>query len=264
MARPRARLMPAAGVGLATAGAAAYWTTMSPRSQLLGPFPYAADTAEKVVALTFDDGPNEPYTGAVADLLGARGIRATFFQVGACVQRWPASTARLAADGHLVGNHSWSHRFDRCLRVGVMRDEVRRTQDVIEAATGSRPTLYRPPWLLRTPRLLAMLAAEGLDVRSGEFCHPLEPLQPAAARIARRVLLSVRPGRVIIFHDGFDARGGDRAHTVEAVRLVVDQLCGEGWRFATLDEPPFTDGAGRGRRAARRETISGGDPPGES
>ncbi len=91
-----------------------------------------------------------------------------------------------------------------------------------------------------------MLAAEGMDVRSGGVLPSTGALQPAAARIARRVLSSVRPGRVIIFHDGFDARGGDRAHTVEAVRLVVDRLCGEGWRFATLDEPPFTDGAGRG------------------
>ena len=234
--RPTARVAPAVGV---VAAVAAYHVGMSTRGQVLGPFPYAARTAEKVIALTFDDGPNEPYTSDVADILAERGIRATFFQVGACVERRPDVTRRLVDDGHVVGNHSWSHQLHRCPWDSVMRGEIRRTQSLIEATTGSRPTLYRPPWLLRTPALFRTLAREGLRPRSGEFCHALEPLQPPAAWIARRALAKSRPGAVLIFHDGFDARGGDRGNTVAAVRTVADRLIDEGYTFATLADEPF-------------------------
>src|SRR5690349_954580 len=102
-------------VGLAAIAGSAlvggfYWVFLSPSCQAFRQYPWRGVGDERVVALTFDDGPNEPYTSRIAEVLRERGVRATFFQVGRCVERSPASTAALAAGGHVIGNHSLSHQ----------------------------------------------------------------------------------------------------------------------------------------------------------
>jgi peptidoglycan/xylan/chitin deacetylase (PgdA/CDA1 family) len=227
-----ARAFAPAAAGIA---AASYWTFMSPYSQLLGPFPYRCSTTERVVALTFDDGPNEPYTSQIASVLGASGVRATFFAVGACVERHPGTARRLVSDGHVLGSHGYSHRLDRCVGREVLRDEVRRAEAAFSRHLGVRPVLFRPPWLLRTPGLFAIAHEQSLRLVSGEFAHALEVLQPSPERIARRALAKARPGSVLIFHDGVEAKGGDRSATVAAVELVVTELSARGYGFTTVD-----------------------------
>jgi peptidoglycan-N-acetylglucosamine deacetylase len=238
--RPR---WPAIGAAAAGTGAAAagYWFCMSPYSQALGPFPYRGpaggkgDEPDKVVALTFDDGPNEPYTSQLADFLAERQIRATFFQVGRAVLRYPEVSRRLLADGHVIGNHSFTHEFTNCLSGRTLAEEVRMGQDAL-ATIGLRPALYRPPWLLRIPALRPILARHGLRPVSGEFCHPLEVFQPRAQLIAGGVLGKAKPGSIVIFHDGFDGHAGNRASTVAAAKIVVDRLTQDGYRFVTVDD----------------------------
>ncbi len=217
---------------------AAYWRQMSPTSQAAGPFPAAApETGAQILALTFDDGPNEPFTSEVAALLEARGIRGTFFQVGQCVERHPGVTRELAAAGHVIGNHSHRHAFHRGWTEGALRDEIGTAQDVLTGELGARPLLYRPPWLIRTAATFRVLDELGLRPVSGHFCHPLEPLQPDPARIARWTGDRVaRPGRIVIFHDGFDNRGGDRSRTVAALEILLDRWQTEGYSFVTVDE----------------------------
>lgn len=234
-------------LGVGTTSAAAYWTAMSSYSQALGPFPYRGRTEERTIALTFDDGPNEPYTTQIADELSRHDARATFFQVGRCVERHPDVTANLAAAGHTIGNHSLSHELHRCVRRTDLVDEVDANQRILTERLGRRPALYRPPWLLRTPALFEILAGHSLTPVSGEFCHAAEFAQPSPERIARRALAKARPGAILIFHDGFDGRGGDRANTVAAVRLVMQRLVRDGYTFATVDEllgvAPYRDPA---------------------
>ena len=207
---------------------------MSPYSQLLGPFPYRGVATGQVVALTFDDGPNEPYTSQIADFLDQRGIKATFFQVGRAVQQHPQVTARLARSGHVIGHHGYAHEFPAYLRRRTLDQDVQRGLDAF-ARAAIRPAMYRPPWLLRTPALQSVLRRYGLHVVSGEFCHALEVFQPDPRRIARRALAKVRPGCILIFHDGFDGRTGYRGSTVEAVKIVVDRLIDQGYSFVTVD-----------------------------
>ena len=207
---------------------------MSPYSQALGSFPYRAPGTERVVALTFDDGPNEPYTSAIAEILDQRDIKATFFQVGRAVLRDPESTARLVASGHVIGHHGYTHQFGTYVRGEPLAADVERGLEAF-ATLGLRPALYRPPWLLRIPALAAIARRHQLQVVSGEFCHALEVLQPSADRIARRALSKAGPGSILIFHDGFDGRGGYRANTVGAVKIVVDRLIRRGYGFTTVD-----------------------------
>ena len=168
---------------------------LSPYSQFFGRYPWRGRDGERVVALTFDDGPNEPYTSQIAEVLNDRGVRATFFQVGWCVQRSPATTAALAAAGHVIGNHSLSHRFRTYLRWGAFAGEIERTQEILGQVLGQEPRLVRMPWLWRQPAILSMLARSGLTPVSGLFCHALEVFQIDAARIAARAMAKARAGR---------------------------------------------------------------------
>ena len=223
-------------LGLIAALLLAYALFMLPQSQVFGRYPYRAAPADRVVALTFDDGPNEPYTSEIADILESRGIRGTFFQVGRCVERYPAATDRVAAAGHVIGNHSLTHRFGTYLRPGAYRREVDRTQDVLRERLGRTPALARTPWLWRQPALLRMLRQRRLEPVAGVFGHPLEVFHRDGAAMARRAIAQTRPGTILIFHDGFDGRVGDRTQTVKAVRLTVDGLLERGYRFVTVDE----------------------------
>jgi peptidoglycan/xylan/chitin deacetylase (PgdA/CDA1 family) len=225
----------AAGAAAAAGGAAGYWFCMSSYSQAFGAFPYRGPTRDKVVALTFDDGPNEPYTSQLADFLAERRVQATFFQVGRAVLRSPEVTRRLADDGHVIGCHGFTHEFTNYLTRRTLTEDVRKGQAAL-ATTGLRPALYRPPWLLRTPDLAPLLREQGLSAVSGEFCHAFEVFQPRPEVIAERALAKTRPGSIIIFHDGVDGRGGNRASTVEAARIVVDRLEAQDYRFVTVDK----------------------------
>lgn len=218
------------------AGAAVYWLCMSPHAQMFGAFPYRGKTKRRVVALTFDDGPNEPFTSQIVDYLAAKHIRATFFQVGQCIRRYPEVTRKIAAAGHVIGNHSLSHQFYQYLLHPAFKKQIMANQTIVREVIGKTPLLFRPPWLMRQPWLMRTLRRQGLQPVSGEFCHSLEVLQPSAARIAKAAVAKARPGAIIIFHDGFDARGGNRSQTVEAVKLTVEVLQAQGYTFVTIDE----------------------------
>ncbi|HVA10559.1 MAG TPA: polysaccharide deacetylase family protein [Candidatus Dormibacteraeota bacterium] len=209
---------------------------MSPSSQVFGRFPWRVSTDKKVVALTFDDGPNEPYTSQIADFLADKKIKATFFQVGTCIERYPSVTKRLYDDGHDIGNHSLHHRFSDYLKHPVYSREIAKNQEIIFNRIGKRPALFRSPWLVRQPWLLRSLRSQSLQPVSGRFCHSLEVFQPGGERIARAALKKVRPGAIIIFHDGFDGKTGDRSQTVKAVKTTVNSLIKQGYKCVTVSE----------------------------
>jgi peptidoglycan-N-acetylglucosamine deacetylase len=225
----------AAALGVATLGTAAYWTGFRPRSQIFGSFPYAIETDEKIIALSFDDGPNEPYTSRLLDTLDAFDVKATFFQVGRCAQRFPSTTRRVVQSGHVLGNHSYSHSFTRYVREPRQEIEIVRSQDVFYTVAGVTPALYRPPWLCHWPWVLTTLQQHGLRGVSGTFAHPLEIFQPAAAKLTDSAARLTRPGAILIFHDGREARGGLRDQSVAAIGPLIDRLVDRGYRFTTVD-----------------------------
>ncbi|MBA8796148.1 peptidoglycan/xylan/chitin deacetylase (PgdA/CDA1 family) [Friedmanniella endophytica] len=226
--------------------AAGYRLAFAPQGSVFGDFPWRGpgldrpttevSPEDRRIALTFDDGPNEPYTSRLLDVLGEHGARATFFQVGRCAERFPSATRRVVAEGHLLGNHSYHHEFTRYLREPRQQQEIARAQRTLQAVAGVTPALYRPPWLCHWPWVLGSVRGHGLRPVSGLFGHPLEVFQPAAAGMADSAHRLARPGRVLIFHDGFDARGGRRDQTVGAVAALLPRLRDEGYRFVTVAE----------------------------
>ena len=226
----------AAAIGLTAVGTATYGTAFLPRSQVFGPFPYRGHPAAKIVALTFDDGPNEPYTSQLLDVLDDRGVKATFFQVGRCAQRFPSSTRRVVDSGHVLGNHSYSHSFTRYATEPRQRTEIGRTQEILHSIAGVTPALYRPPWLCHWPWVLGSVREAGLQVVSGTFGHPLEVFQPPALMMTAGASRLARPGSILIFHDGRESRGGRRDQSVAAIGPLIDRLREQDYDFATVDQ----------------------------
>lgn len=225
-----------AAAALPALAGAVYWTGFRASSQVFGPFPAHGPDDRLRVALSFDDGPNEPYTSQLLDVLDDRGVRATFFQVGRCAERFPAATRRVVQSGHVLGNHSYSHAFHRYASQPRQRDEIDRAQTVLTDIAGVRPALYRPPWLCHFPWVLGSIRRAGLQPVSGTFAHPLEPLQPRATTLTSQAVRVTRPGGILILHDGREARGGPRAQTVASVGPLIDRLRDRGYTFTTVDD----------------------------
>jgi peptidoglycan/xylan/chitin deacetylase (PgdA/CDA1 family) len=187
------------------------------------------DRARKQVALTFDDGPDPARTPALLDALAALHCKATFFMVGASVDANPALAARIAAEGHELGNHTYTHRYLPLARGKMVAKELALTDDAIARATGTVPTLARPPWGGRSPwtvRAFARLAKRVVlwDVNSFDWKGKPAP------DVAQRVLDRARPGSIILMHEARD----HGEVTVEAVKLLVPALRAQGYDLVTV------------------------------
>jgi peptidoglycan/xylan/chitin deacetylase (PgdA/CDA1 family) len=192
------------------------------------------EISRPLVALTFDDGPREPFTSDVLDVLRDQGIRATFFLVGENARRYPELVRRIQHEGHAIGNHSWSHRSFSDLSPAGIRDEIERTDRLLRSITGERPWLLRPPYGSAPASLVGgrgvaaatrhLVVNWSVDVRDWSTRSPL--------RVAVGALRAVGPGSIVLLHDG----GGERAHTVTATRWMVGHLAREGYELVTLPE----------------------------
>ncbi|NDC21756.1 polysaccharide deacetylase family protein [bacterium] len=214
---------------------ALYYLFMSPSSQLFGKFPSRIKTDEKIIYLTFDDGPNEPYTSEIIDYLNSKKIKATFFVVGECANKYPKTIKKIHDSGHSIGNHTKSHKFFNYVKTPAMQKEIQDNQAIIKRITGEEPKLFRPPWLFRNPILLRSIKKFGLKPVSGVFCHSLEVFKIDAQQIAEGAIKKAQPGQIIIFHDGYNSKGANRRQTVEALKLTVEALSKKGYTFKPLN-----------------------------
>ncbi|MEV7776592.1 polysaccharide deacetylase family protein [Kitasatospora sp. NPDC086791] len=186
-------------------------------------------TGGKVVYLTFDDGPSPAYTPKVLATLARYGVRATFFEIGQNVAAHPSLTGQVAKQGHSVQNHSWSHPDLRRLSAAAVDSQVNSTDRAIRARTGRTPTCLRPPYGAVNGAVRSRAAALGKQVVLWSV-DPADWSRPGTAAIRSRVLDTVRPGSVILLHDG----GGDRSQTVAALPAIISTLKARGYAFATL------------------------------
>ena len=230
------------------AGYVAYKVAEDPGSQLWGATVVAGPADEREVALTFDDGPNPPYTDRILDVLKDEGVRATFFVVGRAVAANPATVRRIAREGHALGNHTWDHPHMLMLSRAAMRAQLKRTDDAIFAAAGVRTRLMRPPFGARDFAVIDEAKAEGYRVVMWSVPLPKDWEMPGDATIASRVVDHVGDGSIIVLHDGNRGlRCGpkppaapletcDRAQDVAATRRIIDTLRARGYRFVTIPQ----------------------------
>lgn len=188
-----------------------------------------ARRAGRRVALTFDDGPDPQRTPAVLDLLARQGVRATFFVVGARAEAHPELVRRMVAEGHVVGNHSYTHSWRFPLRsLGRTMEELYRTGEVLHRITGRQPRLFRPPFGVTNPTIARAVRRLGLDP-VGWSIRSLDTMGQSPERVAARILRRLHPGAVILLHDR--CAGSERL-----VGLLVEGLRSRGLEPVTLPE----------------------------
>jgi peptidoglycan/xylan/chitin deacetylase (PgdA/CDA1 family) len=189
----------------------------------------AQPEAGKVVALSFDDGPNPTWTPQVLRILGAERVPATFCDVGRWASAYPALVRAEVAQGETICDHTVDHDtsldHDPHARVAF---EVGQGADLVAAAAGVRPRFYRPPAGILSPDVIATAHSAGLRVLTWSI-DPSDYLVPPPDVLLSRILSQVRPGAVILLHDG----GGFRANTVGMLAQLIDTLKAEGYRFTT-------------------------------
>jgi peptidoglycan-N-acetylglucosamine deacetylase len=216
------------------AAASVYYATYALRSQWLGPTAWHGRTDTSSVTLTFDDGPSAD-TELILNVLRQHRLSATFFMLGRQVERYPGIARRVAAEGHEIGNHSYSHPIFLYRGPRVTRREMQDAQDVIIQAAGVRPRFSRPPCGVRTPAYFSV--ARQMKLRTVQWTVAgMDWKNLSAGQIAREVINNVRPGSIILLHDGDSACRRDRRQTVLALSLIIERLRERRLKIVPLSE----------------------------
>jgi len=201
--------------------------------QLFGELIHKVDTEQKLVALTFDDGPTPHYTAGVLQLLELYQVKATFFVTGAQTQRYMTQAKQIVAAGHQLGNHSWSHQRMVFMSLDEINREVEGTDQQIRDAGYQGEILFRPPYgkkLVLLPWYLASTNRTSImwDIAPETFDEDSEDPQT----MATEVLEQVEPGSIVLLHLMYKNRGASRA----ALPLIIKGLKEKGYRMVTLSE----------------------------
>ncbi|NJK66954.1 MAG: polysaccharide deacetylase family protein [Microcoleus sp. CSU_2_2] len=192
-----------------------------------------ADTPEKVVALTYDDGPYPPYTNQLLDILDRYGVKATFFEIGRNIEKHPEIVPMIITRGDELANHSYSHKDMMFKPNDFLVSEIEKTDKLLKELGVKQDSIsFRPPWGRRFVVLSYLLSQMhkklimwDVDSQDYESTHTAED-------IANRVIDNVRSGSIVVMHDG----GGDRSKTVAATETIVKTLQSKGYAFKTVSE----------------------------
>lgn len=191
-------------------------------------------TSEKMVALTFDDGPHPDYTPLILDVLKKYDAKGTFFVLGSRCEKYPDIIKRMAKEGHEVGNHSYSHRnFSKKHSVDTMFEEIHRTDDIILRLAGQKSPLIRPPGGFLSDAFIARIKNEKRTIAYWSYIQDTKDWKGKKAEaIAGHIVKNIKPGQIIILHDGADTG----METARAVNLIADRLTRAGYQLVTVSE----------------------------
>jgi peptidoglycan/xylan/chitin deacetylase (PgdA/CDA1 family) len=217
----------------AAAGAAGY-QSMGPTGQWYGRTFTGLARGTKQIALTYDDGPNDPHTLRLVEVLAKHKVKATFFVIGHYVQQRPDLAREVALAGHAVGNHTFTHPLLIFKSDAEIRRELSGCRAALSDAVGQHTNLFRPPFGGRRPAVLRIARQLGLEPVMWNVTG-YDWTAPAAEVIERKVTRQVRGGDVILLHDGGHKQiGADRSNTVLATDHLIERYKSEGYEFVTV------------------------------
>jgi peptidoglycan/xylan/chitin deacetylase (PgdA/CDA1 family) len=203
-------------------------------SPLFGPALGRIESDRKVVALTFDDGPNPDATPLILDTLRDRGVHATFFVLGSHAERWPELVRRISHEGHQLGNHGYFHRKLQFKSPFYVSRDIRLGIRAIKRAGAPAPRYFRAPHGFRSPWTTPIAHSYG-ERTVGWSLGVWDSDRPGVDEIVRRTLEGVSPGSIVLLHDGDGYNpDGDRMQTAAALPHIIDRLKDQGYGFATL------------------------------
>lgn len=186
---------------------------------------------EKVIALTFDDGPGPKNTAEILEILKKNHIKATFFLVGQMVSFHPQIAKQIAEEGHVIGNHTWHHWYRR-MNVATAASEINRTAEIIYKTTGVKTTLFRPPGGFLHNGLVDYAKSQKYAIMMWSDESGDSQRRGQAANLIKNVVKSAKPGGIVLMHDG----GGNRSRTVKALPQIIADLKAKGYKFVTIPE----------------------------
>ncbi|MER5731509.1 polysaccharide deacetylase family protein, partial [Streptomyces sp. NPDC002138] len=185
-----------------------------------------APPAGSQMVLTFDDGPDPRYTPAILDTLARYGVRAMFFVCGEMATDNRDLLRRMVAEGHVIGNHTWTHPLIPKLTRPDLASEIGRTSEVVEQATGEAPQWFRAPYGAWNRAAFEIGAELGMEPVAWTV-DSLDWTEPGTSTIVSRVLKGAAPGVIVLSHDA----GGNRSQSVEALSTYLPQLLSRGYRM---------------------------------
>ena len=200
----------------------------------------------KLVALTFDDGPYGEATSQILDILKKERVHATFFLLGMNVEKYPAIAKRIVTEGHVIGNHSYSHSESLSkMPIEDFQADVRHAENLIVNATGLHPRYFRPPFGMHTSSMdqqlkdmgyLVVLWDVGTGTTAGDYDQGTSS-EAIVEQIIRNTLKGKKRQQIILLHDGRDVQiGYPRQNVIQALPRVIDQLKERGYRFVTVEQ----------------------------
>ena len=224
------------GLTGAAAATAAGYQTMAPTGQWYGRTFTGGIRGSKQIALTFDDGPNDPHTLKLLDILAKHSVRATFFMIGRYVQQRPDIARAVAQAGHLIGNHTFTHPILIFKSEAQTRTELVDCHQALQDAIGQHSNLFRPPFGGRRPATIRIAQELGLQTVMWNVTG-YDWNAPPSTVIEQKVARQVRGGDVVLLHDGgHRTLGADRAQTVIATENLIQRCKDEGREFVTVEE----------------------------
>jgi peptidoglycan/xylan/chitin deacetylase (PgdA/CDA1 family) len=222
-----------AALGMSVIGGAVHGA-FHRNSPLFGPALGRIAGDRKVVALTFDDGPNPEATPLILDTLAEKGVRATFFVLGSHAERWPGLVRRMSQEGHQLGNHGYFHRKLQFKSPFYVSRDIRLGIRAITRAGGPAPRHFRAPHGFRSPWTTPIARLYG-ERTVGWSLGVWDSDRPGVDEIVKRTVEGVSPGSIVLLHDGDGYNpDGNRLQTAEALPLIIDRLREQGYEFATL------------------------------
>lgn len=189
---------------------------------------------KKVVALTFDDGPHPIYTEQILDILDEYDVKATFFVLGMLAETYPHVIERQWAEGHEIGNHTYSHIDAKKASREKLLEEYKKTQDIIYSITKHKPKIFRPPYGSFDNKVIEMIEKDNAVVVLWSANQDSKDWKnPEVNEIVTNTLSHIENGDIILFHDYVYY---DESHTVEALKEIIPELKNRGYEFVTLSQ----------------------------
>jgi peptidoglycan/xylan/chitin deacetylase (PgdA/CDA1 family) len=220
-------------IALLGMAAGAWFLSRSTTLQLFGQLVARVETSDKLLALTFDDGPTHFGTDAILQVLSEQGVRATFFLVGEAMQAQPALARRMVDAGHQVGNHSWSHQRMVLRSPEYVAREIEQTNQQIRDIGFTGPIVFRPPYGKKLLTLPWYLARHDITTVTWDVDADYDPgISAEPEVIAANVINLVQPGSIVLMHVMFR----QRANSLAAVPLIIAGLRQRGYEFVTVSE----------------------------
>jgi peptidoglycan/xylan/chitin deacetylase (PgdA/CDA1 family) len=228
-------MLPVLLAGTAAAVTAGY-QSMAPTGQWYGRTFTNLPRGTKQIALTYDDGPNDPHTLRLLEVLAGHNVHTTFFLIGRYVEQRPDIVRDIAQAGHVIGNHTFTHPSLIFKSKSETRDELTGCRTAIQNAIGNHSNLFRPPFGGRRPETLRIARELGFEPIMWNITG-YDWNTPSAAVIEKKVSHWVRGGDVILLHDGgHKAMAADRSQTVLATDHLITKYKAEGYEFKTITE----------------------------